>query len=84
MFYKRHTVLFNLYNFPGGVSVDPTRNSALTINNCTFSYFFKDYEALIYVENNNMMIQNLTADLYPNHSPNLFIFSDDRGVNILI
>lgn len=84
MYYKRHTVLFNLYNFPGGVGVDPTRNAALTIKNCTFEYFFKDYEALIYVENNNMMLQNLTKNLYPNHEPNLMIFSDDRGADITI
>ena len=84
MFYLRHNVLFNLYNFPGGVGVDPSTNAALTIKNCTFETFFKDYEALIYVENNNMMIQNLTAHLYPSHAPNLMIFSDDRGVTISI
>ena len=64
--------------------MDPNTNVALSIKNCTFSYFFKDYEALIYVENNNMMIQNLTARLYPLHEPNLMIFSDDRGATINI
>jgi len=84
LYYRRHRVLFNLYNFPGGVGLDPTQNAGLTIKNCTFSYFFKDYEALIYVENNNMMIQNFTTDLYPTHQPNLMIFSDDRGASIKI
>ena len=64
--------------------MDPDTNVALSIKNCTFSYFFKDYEALIYVENNNMMIQNLTARLYPNHEPNMMIFADDRGATINI
>ena len=64
--------------------MNPGSFASLTLTNCSFEYFHKDYEALIYVENNNMQIQNFTAALYPNDTPNLMIFSDDRGVNIRI
>ena len=84
MYYLRHTVLFNLYNLPGGVGMNPNNYASLTLKNCSFEYFVKDYEALIYVENNNMMIQNFTSELYPEDTPNLMIFSDDRGANIRI
>lgn len=84
MYYQRHTILFNLYNFPGGVSMDPTNISKLTLTDCNFEYFHKDYEALIYAENNNMQIQNFTAFTNPEHSPNLMIFGDDRGVRITV
>ena len=53
MYYKRHQVLFNLYNFDGISSSTPDNVTTLTLKNCTFSYFLADYEALIYVENNN-------------------------------
>lgn len=84
VYYLRHRVLFNLYNFAGGVSIEPTRYASLELRNCTFEYFFKDYEALVYVENNNMQIQNHTAADNPDDPKNLMIFSDDRGVNINI
>ena len=29
IYYLRHTVLFNLYNFPGGVSIDPSLVASL-------------------------------------------------------
>ena len=54
MYYLRHTVLFNLYNLPGGVGMNPNGYANLTLKNCSFEYFVKDYEALIYIENNNM------------------------------
>jgi hypothetical protein len=78
-------VLFNLYNFPGGVGIDPSQFASLTLIDCKFEFFFRDYEALIYVENNNMQIQNFTASSNSDTDPkNLMIFSDDRGANIKI
>jgi hypothetical protein len=62
----------------------PGEITSLKLTDCTFEYFHKDYEALIYVENNNMQVQNFTSFLYPEHSPNLMIFSDDRGADIVI
>ena len=84
VYYLRHRVLFNLYNFAGGVGVQPTRHASLEIKNCTFEYLFRDYEALVYVENNNMQIQNHTAGDNPDDPKNLMIYGDDRGANIII
>ena len=54
IYYLRHLVLFNLYNFPGGVGTNSTRFAGLELIECEFNYFFRDYHALINVENNNM------------------------------
>jgi len=56
VYYLRHLVLFNLYNFPGGIGMDPSKFATLMLTDCSFEFFFRDYEALIYVENNNMQI----------------------------
>ena len=54
LFFKRHKVLFNLYNFDGLSAMHPDNVTTLAFKNCTFQYFLDDYEALIYVENNNL------------------------------
>lgn len=64
--------------------MNPTQFASLTLRNCTFEYFFRDYEALIYVENNNMQIQNMTAAENANDPKNLMIYGDDRGANIFV
>ena len=64
--------------------MNPNDFATLNLTDCTFEYFHKDYKALIHVENNNIVIQNLTAALYPDHSPNVMVLGDDRGVNIYI
>lgn len=84
IYYLRHTVLFNLYNFPGGVGRNYASFAELDLIECEFEFFHMDYKALINVENNNMQIQNMTAELYPENKPNLMIFGDDRGANIKI
>ena len=54
--YKRHRVLFNLYNWDAERSYTPASRATLTLTDCTFTYFLVDYEALIYVESNNMAV----------------------------
>ena len=54
LFFKRHRVLFNLYNFDGISAYTPDNVTTLTLKNCTFEYFLADYEALINIENNNL------------------------------
>jgi hypothetical protein len=48
-YYKRRTTLFNLYSLDslgGRGEITPK----LTIHNCEFKYFLKDYDSLINVE----------------------------------
>lgn len=55
--FKRHKVLFNLYNFDLLASNSATTQYAsLTFTDCAFKYFLADYEGLIHIETNNMAI----------------------------
>ena len=54
--YKRHRVLFNLYNWDRQRSYTPDSRASLTLTSCTFYYFLSDYESLINVETNNMAV----------------------------
>ena len=54
--YKRHRVLFNMFNFDRQRSWTPDNRATLTLSGCNFYYFLADYEALIYVETNNMAV----------------------------
>ena len=49
IYYKRHRVLFNLYNWDVQRSYSRTSRATLTLNGCKFMYFLADYEALILV-----------------------------------
>lgn len=64
--------------------MNPTDYAHLELKNCTFSYFYREYEALVYVENNNMEIQNITAIENPADPKNLMVYGDDRGANISV
>ena len=81
MFYKRHQVLFNLYNFDRTSASHPDNVTALTLKNCTFTYFLADYEALIYVENNNIQPTNVDSNGVAAY---FSIIGSDRGVNLQI
>lgn len=80
--YLRHQVLFNLYNF----DLDQSRYNELdekmplvklSLKNCEFKYFLKDYEALIYAETSIVeRVNTLFAEPY------IVQMGDDRGVQI--
>ena len=88
--YKRHRVLFNLYNFDrqrsyyaysSDTSTYTKKLASLTLTNCKFSYFLADYEALIHVQTNNLaIIQPSTAS----SKPYIEELGDERGVKITI
>jgi len=65
--YKRHRVLFNLYNFDKQQASSMSQYATLTLTNCKFSYFLADYTALIYVETNNMAVVPSTGTGVPNY-----------------
>ena len=73
-------MLFNLYNFDldssryNGLS-DKMPLVSLTLINCDFKYFLKDYEALIYVETSIVeRVDTLFSEPY------IIQMGDDRGV----
>ena len=73
--------MFNLYNFDGMSAFKPDNVTTLSFKNCTFMYFLADYEALIYVENNNLVPMNVD----PNGVASYFsILGSDKGANIQI
>ena len=49
MAYKRHRVLFNLYNWDAQRSYTPANRASIILKTCNFAYFLVDYEALINV-----------------------------------
>ena len=77
----RHQVLFNLYNFDLDYSRYNTLKSlplvSLKITNCDFSYFLKDYEALIYVETS--IVERVDTQF---SQPYVVQLGDDRGVQL--
>lgn len=54
VFYKRHTVLFNLYSFDG-LSSKSIITPTLNIFNCDFTYFLSNTESLINIETDNIV-----------------------------
>lgn len=77
--YKRHRVLFNLYNWDRQRSYTPDSRASLTLTNCQFYYFLADYESLINVETNNMVIVQPAAE---GASPYIEELGDNRGAII--
>ena len=70
-----------MYNFDGISASSPDNVTTLTLKNCTFTYFLADYEALIYVENNNIEPMNVDSSGVPSY---FSILGSDRGVNLQI
>ena len=79
--YKRHRVLFNLYNWDPRRSYSPQSRASLTLKDCKFEYFLAGYEALINVENNNMAVVTPSIAGASSYIEEL---GDDRGVKIKI
>jgi hypothetical protein len=78
MYSRRHAILFNLYNFDGLESWNPSLFASLTMTNCTFEYLLSGYESLIYIETNNMeqVTQKGVSMVY--------MLGHDKGVSITI
>jgi hypothetical protein len=79
VFSERRHVLINLYAFDGTRTekVDPPK---LVLTNVDFKYFIKDYEALIYVENNNFH----STTSAPADDRLISLHGEDRGVDMTI
>lgn len=79
----RRKVLFNLYNFDLDFSRwEKTKIIplvSLTLKNCEFKYFLKDYEALIYVETS--IVERVDTQF---SRPYIVQLGDDRGAQITI
>ena len=81
VYYKRHKVLFNLYNWDEQRSYTPTSRASLTLENCQFTYFLAGYESLINVETNNLSVIKPTTVGSKQYIETL---GHDRGVKITI
>ena len=61
------------------IAPDKVPYASLTLKNCEFKYFLKDYEALIYVENSILdRVNTLSSEPY------LVQMGDDRGIRLKI
>jgi hypothetical protein len=79
VFSERRHVLINLYAFDG-TRTEKIEPPKLVLTNVDFKYFIKDYEALIYVENNNF--HSTTAA--PADDRLISLHGEDRGVDMTI
>ena len=79
IYYKRHRVLFNLYNFDRVRASSTAKQAKLVLKGCKFHYFLDNYEALINVETNNMAVSPALTQTGKNYIVEL---GDDRGVSL--